>query len=92
MITRDQAAAIATKFVGAPASDPDKGWELLEFDAGWLIQEKATMHLRGAASYVIERASGRVMIFASYVPPGRILEEYDQVVDRGRPAEPRSGG
>lgn len=83
MISRDQAERIAIQFVGVPASDPDKGWDLQEFDAGWLLQEKATMNLRGAASYVIERASGRVMSFPSYIPPGRILEEYDQVIDDG---------
>ncbi|MGD0557322.1 MAG: hypothetical protein ABSA93_20370 [Streptosporangiaceae bacterium] len=90
MITRDQAEHIATQFVGVPASDPEKGWDLEEFDAGWLIQEKVTMDLRGAASYVIERASGRVMSFPSYVPPDRILEEYDQVVASGFPENLRS--
>ena len=63
MITRDQAEHIAAQFVGAPANDPDKGWDLKEFDAGWLVQEKAAMNLRGAGSYVIERGSGRVMSF-----------------------------
>jgi hypothetical protein len=48
------------------------------------------MDLQGAASYVIERASGRVMSFPSYVPPDRILEEYDQVVADGIPEGPRS--
>jgi hypothetical protein len=90
LITRDQAERIATQFVGAPATDPDKGWDLEEFDAGWLIQEKAAMNLRGAGSYVIERASGRVMSFPSYIPPDRILEEYDQVVSDGFPENPRS--
>ncbi len=48
------------------------------------------MNLRGAGSYVIERGSGRVMSFPSYIPPDRILEEYDQVVSDGFPVEPRS--
>jgi hypothetical protein len=88
MISSDQAEQIAAQLVGAPASDPDNGWELEEFDAGWLIRRKATMNIRGAASYVVERESGRVMRFASYIPPGRILEEYDQVVARGFPQDP----
>jgi hypothetical protein len=91
MITRDQAERIAARLVGAPASDPDKGWDLVEFDAGWLLDEKATRNLRGAASYVIERASGRVMSFPSYIPPGRIVEEYDQVVTKGFPRDLHPG-
>jgi len=88
MITRNQAEHIAAQLVGAPADDPVNGWALQEFDAGWLIQEHARANLRGAASRVVERASGRVMCFPSYIPPGRILEEYDQVVADGFPEEP----
>ena len=87
LITRDQAKQIAAQLVGAPASDPDNGWDLLEFDAGWLILEHATINIRGAGSRVVERKSGRVLHFPSYVPPGRILEEYDQVVADGFPED-----
>jgi hypothetical protein len=89
MITRGLAGQIAEQFAGAPASDPDQGWHLEEFDAGWLIRRRATGNLRGTASHAVERASGRLMRFASYIPPERILEEYDQVVVRGFPEEPR---
>ena len=36
---------------------------------------------------MIERESGRVMRFPSFVPPDRIIEEYDQVLTEGRPDE-----
>lgn len=85
MITRDQAESIAAQLSGAPAGDPDNGWDLREFDAGWLILNHATKDLRGAAFHVVERESGRVMCFPSYVPPDRILEEYDEVVADGFP-------
>ena len=91
MITRDQAGQIAAQLVGAPASDPDNGWELNEFDAGWLILKRSTRNHRGAGSYVVERASGRVLHFPSYVPPGRILEEYDEVAAKGFPKDLRPG-
>jgi hypothetical protein len=87
MITTDQAERIATEFIGAPADDPGKGWDLREFPEGWLIIEKRDETLMGAPSYVIERATGRVTSFPSYVPPDCILEEYDQVVADGLPAE-----
>ena len=91
MITHDQAKQIAAQLVGAPASDPDRGWDLVEFDVGWLIREKAMMNFRGGASRVVERESGRVMRFPSYIPPVRILEEYDEVVADGFPKDLRPG-
>jgi hypothetical protein len=72
MITRDEAEHIAAQLVGAPASDPGKGWAVEEFDVGRLILRHANWNLRGAASQVVERASGRVMRFPSYIPPDRI--------------------
>jgi hypothetical protein len=87
MITREQAEQIAAQLVGAPASDPDNGWDLEEFDAGWLVLKHASRNLYGARSLVVERESGRVMRFASYVPPGRILEEYEEVVGDGFPVD-----
>ena len=89
MITSDQAKQIAAQLVGATASDPDNGWDLREFDAGWLILKHATRNHRGTGSYIVERASGRMLHFPSYVPPVRILEEYDQVADGGSPVHLR---
>jgi hypothetical protein len=87
MINREQAEWIAAQFVGAPASDPDNGWDMHEFDVGWLVLKHATRNLRGGGSYVVERESGRVLHFPSYVPPDRILEEYDQVAEDGYPVK-----
>ncbi len=89
MINREQAEHIALQFIGASADDAENGWNLEEFAAGWLIMENATMNLRGAGTHVVERASGRVMLFPSYIAPDRILAEYDGVSDAGRPARPR---
>lgn len=87
MITREQAEAIAAGVCGAPAGDADRGWELTEFDAGWLISENAGVGRRGGATRVIERGTGVVMRFPSGIPPTLILEEYAQVRDDGHPQD-----
>jgi hypothetical protein len=84
MITQEQAERIATEITGrGPESG---GWELVEFDAGWLIRESSASDasLRGGALRVVERESGRVMRFPSGVPPQRIVAEYAEVVERSR--------
>jgi hypothetical protein len=88
MITHEQAERIADEVIG-----PDGGgqsWELVEFDAGWLIRESSSSDasMRGGAIRVVERESGRVMRFPSSVPPRRILTEYAEVVERGRVENP----
>ncbi|HEX4094520.1 MAG TPA: hypothetical protein VHZ33_37875 [Trebonia sp.] len=88
MITQDQAAAIAFHVCGAPPNDPRRGWELTEFAAGWLITERAKTGRRGGGTRVIERESGRVMSFPSFVPPSRIIGDYDEVLEDGTPEEP----
>ena len=82
MITQDQAAAIAFHVCGAPPNDPRRGWDLTEFDAGWLITSRAKA-ARSGETRVIERDSGRVMSFPAAVPPSRILADYDQVRNDG---------
>lgn len=82
MITRERAEQIAAEVVGAPKDDPARGWELEEFDAGWLVREAwlKNPRVRGGAVWVVERASGRALHFPSSIPPHRILTEYEQVV------------
>ena len=87
LITREQAEAIAAGLCGAPAEDAERGWELKEFDAGWLVSEHAGAGRRGGATRVIERDTGLVMRFPSGIPPTLILEEYAQVRDDGHPQE-----
>ena len=87
MITQDQAAAIAFHVCGAPPSDPKRGWDLTEFDAGWLITERAKAARGDGGSRVIERDSGRVMSFPSSVPPSWIRADYQAVQADGTPAE-----
>jgi hypothetical protein len=83
MITREQAQDIARTVIGAEPEDEARGWELVEFDAGWLIREKAASGGRGAATRVIERDTGRVMRFPSGVPPVRIRNDYQSVMPDG---------
>jgi hypothetical protein len=85
LITREQAEAIAAGVCGAPAQDAERGWELREFDAGWLISERAGGGRRGGAARVIERDTGLVMRFPSGIPPTLIMEEYAQVREDGHP-------
>jgi hypothetical protein len=85
MITEADAERIATEIMG-PASAPDgRGWRLIEFDAGWLIRPDSWdgPPMRGGEVRVVERAGGRVIGFASWVSPERILTAYDQVVGDG---------
>jgi hypothetical protein len=90
MITQQQAERIAGEITGRAQDSGDRGWDLVEFDAGWLIRTSSLSDrsLRGAAVRVIERESGRVMRFPSSVPPDRILTEYAQVVEQGRAENP----
>jgi hypothetical protein len=87
VITQDQAAAIAFHVCGAPPNDPRRGWDLTEFDAGWLITDRAKPGRPGGATRVIERESGRVMSFPASVPPSRIMADYQAVQAEGTPAE-----
>jgi hypothetical protein len=84
MITQDQAAAIAFHVCGAPPNDPRRGWDLTEFDAGWLITDRARPGRPGGAR-VIERESGRVMSFPASVPASRIMADYNAVLKDGSP-------
>jgi hypothetical protein len=86
MITKEQAEQIASQVTGRQ----DGSWELVEFDDGWLIRESSASDrsLRGGVTRVIERDSGRVVRFPSSVSPRRIVNEYAQVVDRGRAETP----
>jgi hypothetical protein len=87
VITQDQAAAIAFHVCGAPPNDPRRGWDLTEFDDGWLITERARAGRPGGSTRVIERESGRVMSFPASVPPSRITADYQAVQAEGTPAE-----
>jgi hypothetical protein len=87
LITQDQAAAIAFHVCGAPPGDPKRGWDLTEFDAGWLITERARAARGDGGARVIERESGRVMSFPSSVAPSRIMADYQAVLKDGTPPE-----
>ena len=85
MITKEEAKRIAAEFMGAPAEDAEYGWIMREFRAGWLVMHKWDEDdpFIGAGSYVVERASGRMLHFPSYIAPDQILADYDDVSDEG---------
>ena len=96
MITQEQAAAIAFHVCGAPPNDPRRGWDLTEFEAGWLITERAKPGRAAGPTRVIERDSGRLMSFPASVPPARILADYQQALESGSalpggPTDPGGG-
>ena len=90
MIDEQWAREIATALLGRPADDPQQPWSLQEFPHGWLINETARPREEhaGVAGRVIERDTGKVMVFPSRVPPSRILADYPAVVDKGYPDTP----
>ena len=89
MITQAEAERIAERVVGQPSDNPSMGWDLEEFEAGWLIRTSMLNDpsKRGAALKVIERETGIVKRFPSAVPTGRILHDYDRVRERGSSVE-----
>lgn len=64
-------------------------FELEEFAEGWRVIRPLGEDMMGAATYVVERATGSLREFASSVPPHRIAEHYERlrlksrVVDEG---------
>jgi hypothetical protein len=87
MVTQEEAERIVTGFMGAPADDDEYGWTMQEFRAGWLVTDKwdEGAPMAGAGSYVVERDSGLMLHFPSYIEPALILADYDEVADEGSP-------
>jgi hypothetical protein len=83
MINEHEARKRAEALLRCPSDDPDHPWSIESFPEGWLIRPQPLARVRGQASYVIERASGRVVGFPSSIPPRRIREQYAAVVTRG---------
>jgi hypothetical protein len=94
MITRDEAERIAAEVMGTAPADADRGWELVEFDEGWLVKETRQPGeiAWGGVARVVERAEGVVRRFPSSVPPQRILSQYDKVISKGRVEGRKSPG
>ena len=89
MVTQEEAMRTAAQFMGASADDAEYGWIMKEFPAGWLLMHKWDEDdpFVGAGSYVVERASGRLLHFPSYIGPDLIMADYDDVADEGSPLE-----
>ena len=80
-VDENEARRIAEETLQRAADDRERPWRLVEFSEGWLISDPSRNP--GAPTKVIERSSGRVLAFPSYVPPRRIMEEYPQVIEKG---------
>ncbi len=85
MITQQEAESIAQAILGRSAGDAARPWSLEEFEQGWLIRERPLPGEKfiGDAQRVVERESGRALLFPSSVPPLRIINEYPAIQDRG---------
>lgn len=77
MLDEEAATLLATELLGRPSHDPDQPWHFMEFPEGWLIRENLAG--RGGVAKVIERATGKIKYFPSYIAPQRILERYSTV-------------
>jgi hypothetical protein len=82
MASETDAYRLVASVLRRPHDDGESPWQLLEFPQGWLVKEENKD--RGSTTRVVERDSGRVLRFPSFVPPGRILRDYPAVVDKGR--------
>ncbi|CAO5255035.1 hypothetical protein [Frankia sp. AgKG'84/4] len=81
MIESATAFSLATEYLGRPRDDAEKPWRLVEFPEGWLVRQD--LPGRGGAAVVIERSSGKIKRFPSYVPPVLICDDYASVVNEG---------
>lgn len=55
-------------------------FELEPFGAGWHVRRvDSGVVFRTAGTLVIERDSGHMLQFPSFVPTGRVLREFDEV-------------
>jgi hypothetical protein len=81
MITPQDAALRAELILEFPADDPERGWELREFPQGWLVMWYGRP---GQFCIVIEREDGLVRYFTTFMPPQRIVSDYEAVREDGR--------
>jgi hypothetical protein len=84
MITWEDAALRAELILEFPADDPEYGWELEEFPQGWLVIWYGGQGHPGQFCIVIERETGLVRYFTTFMPTQAIISEYESVRDLGR--------
>ena len=77
MIDEKTAREVAARYLGSDE------FELREFDHGWRI---ARPHLagrtRGGGAMVVERATGKLLLFASGIPPRVIHQNFAEIRPR----------
>jgi hypothetical protein len=90
VITQLEAQGIATEVLRRPADDEGQPWALTEFAQGWLVSQIRPQgeRIRGGSTYVVERDSGRVVVFGSGVSPDNIANRYQEVLRFGQEVRP----
>jgi hypothetical protein len=88
MIDEADARRRAEAFFTCPSDDPEHPWSLESFAEGWLLRRTPKPGIRGSASYVIERESGRIVGFPSSIAPRRVRDEYPDIVADGTEVRP----
>lgn len=88
MIDESRAAQLVEALLQCPRDDPERPWTMVAFSEGWLIRRGPFEGYVGQASYVVERESGRLLMFPSAIPPKRIREDYSSVKARGTEVKP----
>ncbi len=66
-------------------------FELEEFTEGWAVIRPIPRDLVGSATFVVERATGYLLMFPSSVPQGYVAEDFDEVRPLGRVVEEAPG-
>jgi len=85
MITREDAVLRAEVILEFPADDPERGWELKEFPHGWLVIWYGWQGHPDQFCIVIERETGLVRYFTTFMGPQAIASEYETVRELGHP-------
>ena len=83
MLSKQEAEELVSKFLGEQEVNNNLSWKLLNFEAGWLVLQEEGDRQRGAGTLVVERESGRLLLFPSSVPVDRITSQYSVVAHRG---------
>lgn len=83
MFSKQEAEELVSKFLGEKEVNSNLNWKLIDFEAGWLVIQEGGDRQRGAGTLVVERGSGRFLLFPSSVPVDRITSQYSTVAHRG---------
>jgi hypothetical protein len=69
----EEARAPVRTHLGSDDFEPE------EFPQGWRVIRPLPEGTRGAGTYAVERATGKLLAFSSSAPPTRVSEAFEQV-------------